>query len=187
MDMSKRLRRKFILVAMASVVVVLAGIIAAINVANYCDVCNQADARLALIQQDNGVLEDKQQPSSNDADPDTLNGDAGENGGTGHASAEYAGAQSPASDSSGADAEPSKADKQGSGNGDSTGADSAGNPSQAPSSEGGAARAIPIQKLHQVQAAWTCHRQPPAAMLLRCLSSPATLRSSWNRTAALLR
>lgn len=139
MDMSKRLRRKFILVAMASVVVVLAGIIAAINVANYCDVCNQADARLALIQQDNGVLEDKQQPSSNDADPDTLNGDAGENGGTGHASAEYAGAQSPASDSSGADAEPSKADKQGSGNGDSTGADSAGNPSQAPSSEGGGA------------------------------------------------
>ena len=56
MDMSKRLRRKFIAVAMASVAVVLAGIIAAINVANYLDVCNQADARLALIQKNGGEL-----------------------------------------------------------------------------------------------------------------------------------
>lgn len=56
MDISKRLRRKFIAVAMASVVVVLAGIVTAINVVNYLDVCNQADARLALIQQNGGQL-----------------------------------------------------------------------------------------------------------------------------------
>ena len=56
MDMSKRLRRKFIAVAMASVAVVLAGIVAAINVVNYFDVCNQADARLALIQQNGGAI-----------------------------------------------------------------------------------------------------------------------------------
>ena len=56
MDMAKRLRRKFILVAMTSVVVVLAGIIAAINVANYLDICNQADAKLALIQGNGGTL-----------------------------------------------------------------------------------------------------------------------------------
>ncbi len=56
MEMSKRLRRKFIAVAMASVAVVLAGIVAAINVVNYFDVCNQADARLALIQQNGGAI-----------------------------------------------------------------------------------------------------------------------------------
>ena len=56
MDMAKRLRRKFIAVAMASVVVVLAGIVAAINVANYFDVCSQADAKLALIQGNGGTL-----------------------------------------------------------------------------------------------------------------------------------
>lgn len=58
MDMSKRLRRKFIAVAMASVAMVLVGIVAAINVANYFDVCNQADARLALIQQNGGAISD---------------------------------------------------------------------------------------------------------------------------------
>lgn len=134
MDMSKRLRRKFILVAMASVVVVLAGIIAAINVANYCDVCNQADARLALIQQDSGLLEDEQQSNLSNADSDTPNGDAGKNGGMPPFSAEHTGGQSLASGSLGADVEPSKAGKQGSGNGDFAGADSADAPSQISSS-----------------------------------------------------
>lgn len=56
MDIAKRLRRKFMVVAMLSVAVVLAGIIVAINVANYVDVCNQADAKLALIQGNGGSI-----------------------------------------------------------------------------------------------------------------------------------
>lgn len=56
MDMAKRLRRKFIAVAVASVAVVLVGIVAAINVASYWDVCTQADAKLALIQGNGGTI-----------------------------------------------------------------------------------------------------------------------------------
>lgn len=84
MDMSKRLRRKFIAVAMASVTVVLAGIIAAINVANYLDVCNQADARLALIQQNGGELSadgaDMGSASGGLADAPDTEGDAAASG-----------------------------------------------------------------------------------------------------------
>lgn len=56
MDMAKRLRRKFIAVAVVSVAVVLVGIVAAINVASYWDVCTQADAKLALIQGNGGTI-----------------------------------------------------------------------------------------------------------------------------------
>ena len=44
-----RLRRKFILVAMGAVTVVLTLIIAGINIVNYSHVCKMADARLKTI------------------------------------------------------------------------------------------------------------------------------------------
>lgn len=47
--MGRRLRRKFILVAMGAVTVVLTLIIAGINVVNYSHVCKMADARLDYI------------------------------------------------------------------------------------------------------------------------------------------
>ena len=47
--MGRRLRRKFILVAMGAVTVVLTLIIAGINVVNYSHVCKMADARLGYI------------------------------------------------------------------------------------------------------------------------------------------
>ena len=43
--MGRRLRRKFILVAMGAVTAVLALIIAGINIVNYSHVCKTADAR----------------------------------------------------------------------------------------------------------------------------------------------
>lgn len=45
----RRLRRKFILVAMGAVTAVLALIIAGINIVNYSHVCKMADARLDYI------------------------------------------------------------------------------------------------------------------------------------------
>ena len=47
--MGRRLRRKFILVAMGAVTVVLTLIIAGINVVNYSHICKMADARLDYI------------------------------------------------------------------------------------------------------------------------------------------
>lgn len=47
--MGRRLRRKFILVAMGAVTVVLTLIIAGINIVNYSHVCKMADARLDYI------------------------------------------------------------------------------------------------------------------------------------------
>ena len=47
--MGRRLRRKFILVAMGAVTAVLALIIAGINIVNYSHVCKMADARLDYI------------------------------------------------------------------------------------------------------------------------------------------
>lgn len=47
--LGRRLRRKFILVAMGAVTVVLTLIIAGINVVNYSHVCKMADARLDYI------------------------------------------------------------------------------------------------------------------------------------------
>lgn len=54
--MMGRLRRKFVLVAMISVTLVLAGMIAAINVANYGNVCSRADERLELLVQGGGAF-----------------------------------------------------------------------------------------------------------------------------------
>lgn len=51
-----RLRRKFVLVAMISVTMVLSGMIAAINVANYANVCSRADDRLGLLAQGGGAF-----------------------------------------------------------------------------------------------------------------------------------
>lgn len=47
--LGRRLRRKFILVAMGTVTVVLTLIIAGINIVNYSHVCKMADARLDYI------------------------------------------------------------------------------------------------------------------------------------------
>lgn len=47
--LGRRLRRKFILVAMGAVTVVLTLIIAGINIVNYSHVCKMADARLDYI------------------------------------------------------------------------------------------------------------------------------------------
>ena len=47
--LGRRLRRKFILVAMGAVTVVLTFIIAGINIVNYSHVCKMGDARLAYI------------------------------------------------------------------------------------------------------------------------------------------
>lgn len=55
--MGRRLRRKFILVAMGAVTVVLTLIIAAINIVNYSHVCKMADARLGYILADKGSID----------------------------------------------------------------------------------------------------------------------------------
>ncbi len=54
--MEKRLRIKFIGVAMLAVTIVLACMIGAINGINYYNVCASADARLALLAQNNGAF-----------------------------------------------------------------------------------------------------------------------------------
>lgn len=55
--MGRRLRRKFILVAMGAVTAVLTLIIAAINIVNYSHVCKMADARLGYILADKGSID----------------------------------------------------------------------------------------------------------------------------------
>ncbi len=54
--MIKRLRRKFVLIAVASVAAVLAVIIGGINLANYHSVCTGADERLDALAQAGGTL-----------------------------------------------------------------------------------------------------------------------------------
>lgn len=66
--MEKRLRIKFIGVAMLAVTVVLACMIGAINGINYYNVCSQADARLQLLSQNNGAF------------PESMGSSAAENG-----------------------------------------------------------------------------------------------------------
>ena len=66
MNMARRLRRKFILATMLAVSIVLAGIIAAINVANWLNVVDQAERRLDLIAAHNGGLP---QPNQDTAAP----------------------------------------------------------------------------------------------------------------------
>lgn len=55
--MGRRLRRKFILVAMGAVTAVLTLIIAGINIVNYSHVCKMADARLGYILADKGSID----------------------------------------------------------------------------------------------------------------------------------
>lgn len=54
--MERRLRRKFILVAMAAVSIVLAAIMGTINVISYLNLLKMADARLDLIEAHGGAL-----------------------------------------------------------------------------------------------------------------------------------
>lgn len=54
--MIKKLRRKFVLIAVASVAVVLAVIVGGINLANYRSVCDSADDRLDALAEAGGTL-----------------------------------------------------------------------------------------------------------------------------------
>lgn len=60
--LGRRLRRKFILVAMGAVTVVLTLIIAGINVVNYSHVCKMADARLDYILAGKGGIDWGEEP-----------------------------------------------------------------------------------------------------------------------------
>lgn len=60
--LGRRLRRKFILVAMGAVTVVLTLIIAGINVVNYSHVCKMADARLDYILAGKGGIDWEEEP-----------------------------------------------------------------------------------------------------------------------------
>lgn len=60
--LGRRLRRKFILVAMGAVTVVLTLIIAGINIVNYSHVCKMADARLDYILTGKGGIDWEEEP-----------------------------------------------------------------------------------------------------------------------------
>lgn len=60
--LGRRLRRKFILVAMGAVTVVLTLIIAGINIVNYSHVCKMADARLDYILAGKGGIDWEEEP-----------------------------------------------------------------------------------------------------------------------------
>lgn len=62
--LGRRLRRKFILVAMGAVTVVLTLIIAGINIVNYSHVCKMADARLGYILADKGSIDWEDEPKN---------------------------------------------------------------------------------------------------------------------------
>ena len=62
--LGRRLRRKFILVAMGAVTVVLTLIIAGINVVNYSHVCKMADARLDYILAGKGGIDWTDEPKT---------------------------------------------------------------------------------------------------------------------------
>ncbi len=72
--MEKRLRRKFVLVAMSAVTVVLALIMCTVNVLNYVNVVRSADSRLELIAQNGGSFPGAEQEDGQGADPGALNG-----------------------------------------------------------------------------------------------------------------
>lgn len=82
--MGRRLRRKFILVAMGAVTVVLALIIAGINIVNYSHVCKTADARLDYILAGKGSIDWTDEPKTDPGDGKDVAGNggaaAGENG-----------------------------------------------------------------------------------------------------------
>lgn len=68
--MLKKLRRKFILIAMLSVALVLGIIIGAINVANYRSVCHEAEALLDVLAENNGKF-----PIHSEKNPDQKRND----------------------------------------------------------------------------------------------------------------
>ena len=82
--MGRRLRRKFILVAMGAVTAVLALIIAGINIVNYSHVCKTADARLDYILAGKGSIDWADEPKTDPGDGKDVAGNggaaAGENG-----------------------------------------------------------------------------------------------------------
>ena len=82
--MGRRLRRKFILVAMGAVTAVLALIIAGINIVNYSHVCKTADARLDYILAGKGSIDWTDEPKADPGDGKDVAGSggaaAGENG-----------------------------------------------------------------------------------------------------------
>ena len=82
--MGRRLRRKFILVAMGAVTAVLALIIAGINIVNYSHVCKTADARLDYILAGKGSIDWADEPKIVPGDGKDVAGSggaaAGENG-----------------------------------------------------------------------------------------------------------
>ena len=65
--LGRRLRRKFILVAMGAVTVVLTLIIAGINIVNYSHVCKMADARLDYILAGKGSIDWGDEPKAEPA------------------------------------------------------------------------------------------------------------------------
>ena len=76
--LGRRLRRKFILVAMGAVTVVLALIIAGINVVNYSHVCKMADARLDYILAGKDGIDWRDEPKDDPANgKDAGDGQAG--------------------------------------------------------------------------------------------------------------
>lgn len=79
MNMAGCLRRKFILATMLAVSIVLAGIIGAINVANWLNVVDQADRRLDLIAAHGGSLP---QPDQNSEAPAGASSDRASSGDT---------------------------------------------------------------------------------------------------------
>lgn len=66
--MIKKLRRKFIAIAMCSMALVLFIIMAGINIANYTNVCRNADMRIRLIADNNGKFPDNPAPSKDNSD-----------------------------------------------------------------------------------------------------------------------
>ena len=52
--MIKRLRRKFIVITMSSIFVVLGGMIGGINLANYISINQRADEKLTLLMENRG-------------------------------------------------------------------------------------------------------------------------------------
>lgn len=75
--MGRRLRRKFILVAMGAVTVVLALIIAGINIVNYSHICKTADARLDYILAGKGSIDWTDEPKTDPGDGKDVAGNGG--------------------------------------------------------------------------------------------------------------
>lgn len=71
--LGRRLRRKFILVAMGAVTVVLTLIIAGINIVNYLHVCKMADARLDYILAGKDGIGGEDEPKTDPGDGGNVN------------------------------------------------------------------------------------------------------------------